>query len=130
MGYPFINFGAPEIYTILKDKDETKVKKAYKKLKKQLKKVGLSEPIKVLKDFRNSKGVMCALNRITVDAPEVLETGNANVTATVYPRATSVMNTSIGAVPLTRDFIVEMYKVLSSHEGRQDLHGRPGNDRG
>lgn len=117
MGYPFINFGAPEIYTILKDKDETKVKKAYKKLKKQLKKVGLSEPIKVLKDFRNSKGVMCALNRITVDAPEVLETGNANVTATVYPRATSVMNTSIGTVPLTRDFIVEMYKVLSPTKG-------------
>ncbi len=44
MGYPFINFGAPEIYTILKDKDEKRVKQAYKKLKKQLKKVARRFP--------------------------------------------------------------------------------------
>ena len=113
MGYPFINFGAPEIYTILKDKDEKRVKQAYKKLKKQLKKVGLSDPIKVLKDFKNSVGVPCAINRLTIDSSDLLETGNANVLATVYPRATSTMQAAIGTIPLTRDFIVEMYKVLS-----------------
>ena len=117
MGYPFINFGAPEIYTILKDKDEKRVKQAYKKLKKQLKKVGLSEPIKVLKDFKNSAGVPCAINRLTVDSSDLLETGNANVLATVYPRATSTMQAAIGTIPLTRDFIVEMYKVLSPTKG-------------
>ena len=117
MGYPFINFGAPEIYTILKDKDEKRVKQAYKKLKKQLKKVGLSEPIKVLKDFKNSVGVPCAINRLTIDSSDLLETGNANVIATVYPRATSTMQAAIGTIPLTRDFIVEMYKVLSPTKG-------------
>lgn len=117
MGYPFINFGAPEIYTILKDKDEKRVKQAYKKLKKQLKKVGLSDPIKVLKDFKNSAGVPCAINRLTVDSSDLLETGNANVLATVYPRATSTMQAAIGTIPLTRDFIVEMYKVLSPTKG-------------
>ena len=117
MGYPFINFGAPEIYTILKDKDEKRVKQAYKKLKKQLKKVGLSEPIKVLKDFKNSVGVPCAINRLTIDSSDLLETGNANVLATVYPRATSTMQAAIGTIPLTRDFIVEMYKVLSPTKG-------------
>ncbi len=117
MGYPFINFGAPEIYTILKDKDEKRVKQAYKKLKKQLKKVGLTDPIKVLKDFKNSVGVPCAINRLTVDSSDLLETGNANVLATVYPRATSTMQAAIGTIPLTRDFIVEMYKVLSPTKG-------------
>lgn len=117
MGYPFINFGAPEIYTILKDKDEKRVKQAYKKLKKQLKKVGLSDPIKVLKDFKNSAGVPCAINRLTIDSSDLLETGNANVLATVYPRATSTMQAAIGTIPLTRDFIVEMYKVLSPTKG-------------
>jgi hypothetical protein len=117
MGYPFINFGAPEIYTILKDKDEKRVKQAYKKLKKQLKKVGLSDPIKVLKDFKNSVGVPCAINRLTIDSIDLLETGNANVLATVYPRATSTMQAAIGTIPLTRDFIVEMYKVLSPTKG-------------
>ena len=117
MGYPFINFGAPEIYTILKDKDEKRVKQAYKKLKKQLKKVGLSDPIKVLKDFKNSAGVHCAINRLTVDSSDLLETGNANILATVYPRATSTMQAAIGTIPLTRDFIVEMYKVLSPTKG-------------
>ena len=117
MGYPFINFGAPEIYTILKDKDEKRVKQAYKKLKKQLKKVGLSDPIKVLKDFKNSVGVPCAINRLTIDSSDLLETGNANVIATVYPRATSTMQAAIGTIPLTRDFIVEMYKVLSPTKG-------------
>lgn len=117
MGYPFINFGAPEIYTILKDKDEKRVKQAYKKLKKQLKKVGLSDPIKVLKDFKNSTGVPCAINRLTIDSSDLLETGNANVLATVYPRATSTMQAAIGTIPLTRDFIVEMYKVLSPTKG-------------
>ena len=117
MGYPFINFGAPEIYTILKDKDEKRVKQAYKKLKKQLKKVGLSDPIKVLKDFKNSAGVPCAINRLTIDSNDLLETGNANVLATVYPRATSTMQAAIGTIPLTRDFIVEMYKVLSPTKG-------------
>ena len=117
MGYPFINFGAPEIYTILKDKDEKRVKQAYKKLKKQLKKVGLSDPIKVLKDFKNSVGVPCAINRLTIDSSDLLETGNANVLATVYPRATSTMQAAIGTIPLTRDFIVEMYKVLSPTKG-------------
>ena len=117
MGYPFINFGAPEIYTILKDKDEKRVKQAYKKLKKQLKKVGLSDPIKVLKDFKNSAGVPCAINRLTVDSSDLLETGNANILATVYPRATSTMQAAIGTIPLTRDFIVEMYKVLSPTKG-------------
>jgi hypothetical protein len=117
MGYPFINYGAPEIYTILKGKDEDKVKEAYRKLKKQLKKVGLDSPIKVLKDFRDSKGVQCALNRITVDADDLLEQGNANVIATVYPRATSSLQAPIGNVPLTRDFIVEMYRVLSPTRG-------------
>lgn len=117
MGYPFINFGAPEIYTILKDKDEKRVKQAYQKLKKQLKKVGLSDPIKVLKDFKNSVGVPCAINRLTIDSSDLLETGNANVLATVYPRATSTMQAAIGTIPLTRDFIVEMYKVLSPTKG-------------
>lgn len=117
MGYPFINFGAPEIYTILKDKDEKRVKQAYKKLKKQLKKVGLSDPIKVLKDFKNSVGVPCAINRLTIDSSDLLETGNANVLATVYPRVTSTMQAAIGTIPLTRDFIVEMYKVLSPTKG-------------
>ena len=117
MGYPFINFGAPEIYTILKDKDEKRVKQAYKKLKKQLKKVGLTDPIKVLKDFKNSVGVPCAINRLTIDSSDLLETGNANVLATVYPRATSTMQAAIGTIPLTRDFIVEMYKVLSPTKG-------------
>ena len=117
MGYPFINFGAPEIYTILKDKDEKRVKQAYKKLKKQLKKVGLSDPIKVLKDFKNSVGVPCAINRLTIDSNDLLETGNASVLATVYPRATSTMQAAIGTIPLTRDFIVEMYKVLSPTKG-------------
>lgn len=117
MGYPFINFGAPEIYTILKDKDEKRVKQAYKKLKKQLKKVGLSDPIKVLKDFKNSAGVPCVINRLTIDSTDLLETGNANVLATVYPRATSTMQSAIGTIPLTRDFIVEMYKVLSPTKG-------------
>ena len=117
MGYPFINFGAPEIYTILKDKDEKRVKQAYNKLKKQLKKVGLSDPIKVLKDFKNSVGVPCAINRLTIDSNDLLETGNANVLATVYPRATSTMQAAIGTIPLTRDFIVEMYKVLSPTKG-------------
>lgn len=117
MGYPFINFGAPEIYTILKDKDEKRVKQAYNKLKKQLKKVGMSDPIKVLKDFKNSTGVPCAINRLTVDSSDLLETGNANVLATVYPRATSTMQAAIGTIPLTRDFIVEMYKVLSPTKG-------------
>ena len=117
MGYPFINFGAPEIYTILKDKDEKRVKQAYKKLKKQLKKVGLSDPIKVLKDFKNSVGVPCAINRLTIDSSDLLETGNANVLATVYPRATSTMQAAIGTIPLTRDFIVEMYRVLSPTKG-------------
>ena len=117
MGYPFINFGAPEIHTILKDKDEKRVKQAYKKLKRQLKKVGLSDPIKVLKDFRNSVGVPCAINRLTVNSNDLLETGNANVLATVYPRATSTMQAAIGTIPLTRDFIVEMYKVLSPTKG-------------
>ena len=117
MGYPFINFGAPEIYTILKDKDEKRVKQAYKKLKKQLKKVGLSDPIKVLKDFKNSVGVPCAINRLTIDSSDLLETGNASVLATVYPRATSTMQAAIGTIPLTRDFIVEMYKVLSPTKG-------------
>lgn len=117
MGYPFINFGAPEIYTILKDKDEKRVKQAYKKLKKQLKKVGLSDPIKVLKDFKNSVGVPCAINRLTIDSSDLLETGNANVLATVYPRAMSTMQAAIGTIPLTRDFIVEMYKVLSPTKG-------------
>ena len=117
MGYPFINFGAPEIYTILKDKDEKRRKQAYKKLKKQLKKVGLSDPIKVLKDFKNSVGVPCAINRLTIDSSDLLETGNANVLATVYPRATSTMQAAIGTIPLTRDFIVEMYKVLSPTKG-------------
>lgn len=117
MGYPFINFGAPEIYTILKDKDEKRVKQAYKKLKKQLKKVGLSDPIKVLKDFKNSAGVPCAINRLTVDSSDLLETGNANVLATVYPRAASTIRAAIGTIPLTRDFIVEMYKVLSPTKG-------------
>lgn len=117
MGYPFINFGAPEIYTILKDKDEKRVKQAYNKLKKQLKKVGMSDPIKVLKDFKNSAGVPCAINRLTIDSSDLLETGNANVLATVYPRATSTMQAAIGTIPLTRDFIVEMYKVLSPTKG-------------
>ena len=117
MGYPFINFGAPEIYTILKDKDERKVKAAYQKLKKQLKKVGLDSPIKVLKDFRNSKGVPCALNRITVDSDDLLEQGNSNLIATVYPRAASSLQAPFGNVPLTRDFIVEMYRVLSPTQG-------------
>ena len=117
MGYPFINFGAPEIYTILKDKDEKRVKQAYKKLKKQLKKVGLSDPIKVLKDFKNSAGVPCAINRLTVDSSDLLETGNANILATVYPRAASTIRAAIGTIPLTRDFIVEMYKVLSPTKG-------------
>lgn len=117
MGYPFINFGAPEIYTILKDKDEKRVKQAYNKLKKQLKKVGMSDPIKVLKDFKNSAGVPCAINRLTVDSSDLLETGNANILATVYPRATSTMQAAIGTIPLTRDFIVEMYKVLSPTKG-------------
>jgi hypothetical protein len=117
MGYPFINFGAPEIYTILKDKDEKKVKAAYQKLKKQLKKVGLDSPIKVLKDFRNSKGVPCALNRITVDSDDLLEQGNSNLIATVYPRAASSLQAPLGNVPLTRDFIVEMYRVLSPTQG-------------
>jgi hypothetical protein len=117
MGYPFINFGAPEIYTILKDKDEKRVKQAYKKLKKQMKKVGLSDPIKVLKDFKNSVGVPCAINRLTIDSSDLLETGNTNVLATVYPRATSTMQAAIGTIPLTRDFIVEMYKVLSPTKG-------------
>lgn len=117
MGYPFINFGAPEIYTILKDKDEKKVKAAYQKLKKQLKKVGLDSPIKVLKDFRNSKGVPCALNRITVDSTDLLEQGNSNLIATVYTRAASSLQAPLGNVPLTRDFIVEMYRVLSPTQG-------------
>lgn len=117
MGYPFINFGAPEIYTILKDKDEKRVKQAYNKLKKQLKKVGMSDPIKVLKDFKNSAGVPCAINRLTVDSSDLLETGNANVLATVYPRAASTIRAAIGTIPLTRDFIVEMYKVLSPTKG-------------
>ena len=117
MGYPFINFGAPEIYTILKDKDEKRVKQAYKKLKKQLKKVGMSDPIKVLKDFKNSAGVPCAINRLTVDSSDLLETGNANILATVYPRAASTIRAAIGTIPLTRDFIVEMYKVLSPTKG-------------
>lgn len=117
MGYPFINFGAPEIYTILKDKDEKRVKQAYKKLKKQLKKVGLSDPIKVLKDFKNSAGVPCAINLLTVDSSDLLETGNANILATVYPRAASTIRAAIGTIPLTRDFIVEMYKVLSPIKG-------------
>lgn len=128
MGYPFINFGAPEIYTILKDKDEKRVKQAYKKLKKQLKKVGLSDPIKVLKDFKNSVGVPCAINRLTIDSSDLLETGNANVLATVYPRATSTMQAAIGTIPLTRDFIVEMYKVLSPTRGAKiymDTLGMP-----
>ena len=117
MGYPFINFGAPEIYTILKDKDEKRVKQAYNKLKKQLKKVGMSDPIKVLKDFKNSAGVPCAINRLTVDSSDLLETGNANVLATVYPRAASTIRAAIGTIPLTGDFIVEMYKVLSPTKG-------------
>ena len=117
MGYPFINMGAHEIYTILKDKDEKRVKQAYKKLKKQLKKVGLSDPIKVLKDFKNSVGVPCAINRLTIDSSDLLETGNANVLATVYPRAASTIRAAIGTIPLTRDFIVEMYKVLSPTKG-------------
>lgn len=117
MGYPFINFGAPEIYTILKDKDEKRVKQAYKKLKQQLKKVGLSDPIKVLKDFKNSVGVPCAINRLTIESNDLLEAGNANVLATIYPRATSTMQAAIGTIPLTRDFIVEMYKVLSPTKG-------------
>ena len=117
MGFPFVNFGAPEIYTILKDKDESKVKKAYKKLKKQLKKIGLDSPIKVLKDFKQAKGVRCALNRITVDAEEILGNGNVDVMASVYPRVDVGMRSSIGSVSLTRDFIVEMYKVLSPTKG-------------
>ena len=117
MGFPFINFGAPEIYTILKEKDESKVKKAYSRLKSQMKKVGLASPIKVLKDFKNAKGVRCALNRITVDAEELLGNGNRDVIASVYPRAGSTLKGSIGSVSLTRDFIVEMYKVLSPTKG-------------
>lgn len=117
MGYPFINFGAPEIYTILKDKDEKRVKQAYKKLKKQLKKVGLSDPIKVLKDFKNSAGVPCAINRLSIDSNDLLETGNTTVIATVYPRASSTMQAAIGSIPITRDFIAEMYKLLSPTKG-------------
>ena len=117
MGFPFINFGAPEIQMILKGKDEKQVKQSYAKLKKQMKRVGLSSPIKVLKDFKNAKGVTCAINRITVDANDLNEVGNAQVMASVYPRVSTDLQTSIGTVPLTRDFIVEVYNVLSPVKG-------------
>jgi len=117
MGFPFINFGAPEITTILKDKDESKVKRAYKKLKRQMKKIGLESPIKVLKDFKHAKGERCALNRITIDAEELLDRGNIDVMASVYPRSAPAIQGSIGTVSLTRDFIVEMYNVLSPTKG-------------
>jgi len=117
MGFPFINFGAPEIQMILKGKDEKQVKQSYAKLKKQMKRVGLSSPIKVLKDFKNAKGVTCAINRITVDANDLTEVGNAQVMASVYPRVSTDLQTSIGTVPLTRDFIVEVYNVLSPVKG-------------
>ena len=117
MGFPFINFGAPEITTILKDKDESKVKRAYRKLKRQMKKIGLESPIKVLKDFKHAKGERCALNRITIDAEELLDRGNIDVIASVYPRSAPAIQGSIGTVSLTRDFIVEMYNVLSPTKG-------------
>jgi hypothetical protein len=117
MGFPFINFGAPEIQMILKGKDEKQVKQSYAKLKKQMKRIGLSSPIKVLKDFKNAKGVTCAINRITVDANDLTEVGNAQVMASVYPRVSTDLQTSIGTVPLTRDFIVEVYNVLSPVKG-------------
>lgn len=117
MGFPFINFGAPEIQMILKGKDEKQVKQSYAKLKKRMKRVGLSSPIKVLKDFKNAKGVTCAINRITVDANDLNEVGNAQVMASVYPRVSTDLQTSIGTVPLTRDFIVEVYNVLSPVKG-------------
>ena len=117
MGFPFINFGAPEIQMILKGKDEKQVKQSYAKLKKQMKRIGLSSPIKVLKDFKNAKGVTCAINRITVDANDLNEVGNAQVMASVYPRVSADLQTSIGTVPLTRDFIVEVYNVLSPVKG-------------
>lgn len=117
MGFPFINFGAPEIQMILKGKDEKQVKQSYAKLKKQMKRIGLSSPIKVLKDFKNARGVTCAINRITVDANDLTEVGNAQVMASVYPRVSTDLQTSIGTVPLTRDFIVEVYNVLSPVKG-------------
>jgi hypothetical protein len=82
-----------------------------------MKRVGLSSPIKVLKDFKNAKGVTCAINRITVDANDLTEVGNAQVMASVYPRVSTDLQTSIGTVPLTRDFIVEVYNVLSPVKG-------------
>ena len=117
MGFPFINFGAPEIQVILKSKDEKQVKQAYAKLKKQMKRIGLTSPIKVLKDFKNARGVTCAINRISVDADELTEAGNAQVNASVYPRISTTLQASIGTVPLTRDFIVELYNVLSPVKG-------------
>ena len=117
MGFPFINFGAPEIQIILKSKDEKQVKRSYAKLKKQMKRIGLSSPIKVLKDFKNARGVTCAINRISVDTDELSEKGNAQVNASVYPRVSTDLQTSIGTVPLTRDFITELYNVLSPITG-------------
>jgi hypothetical protein len=117
MGFPFINFGSPEIQTILKDKRFWHVREAYWKVKKMLKKIGLSSPIKVLQDFHHAKGVRCALNRITIDAQDVLNTTNAELMVEVYPRNGKHVNSSIGTVQLTRDFIIEMYNVLSPTKG-------------
>lgn len=117
MGFPFINFGAPEIQIILKSKDEKQVKRSYAKLKKQMKRIGLSSPIKVLKDFKNARGVTCTINRISVDTDELSEKGNAQVNASVYPRVSTDLQTSIGTVPLTKDFITELYNVLSPITG-------------
>ena len=117
MGFPFINFKSPEILAILKEKDPKKVKAAYKKVKKLMNKAGLSQPIKVLKDFKAAKGVQCALNRITIDAGEVLANNGGLLQASVHPRYSKDPSITIGDVALERDFVVELYRVLSPVKG-------------
>lgn len=117
MGFPFINFKSPEILAILKEKDPKKVKEAYKKVKKLMNKAGLSKPIKVLKDFKAAKGVQCALNRITIDAGEVLANNGGEIMASVHPRYAKDPSITIGDVALERDFVIELYRVLSPVKG-------------
>lgn len=67
-GFPFVNFTSTEISAILHSHDEEAVKKAYKKVKKLLKKTGISSPIKLLQNFAHANGELCTLNTLTVDS--------------------------------------------------------------
>lgn len=117
MGFPFINFKSPEIYTMLKEKDPEKATQAYNKVKKLMKKAGLSQPIKVLQDFRSAKGVPCAINRISAPAEEILNESNNIIQVDVHPRYSKDYSLTVGSLPLSKDFIIEMYRILSPATG-------------